>query len=105
MPKVFFEQPDGELQVVNADLGQSLMEAATAAMVSGIVAECGGSCSCGTCHVYVDAGWFDRLPKPGPIEMAMLEGTFEPTPLSRLSCQVKVTEDMDGLVLRVPSRQ
>ncbi|MBI2384271.1 MAG: 2Fe-2S iron-sulfur cluster binding domain-containing protein [Gammaproteobacteria bacterium] len=105
MPKIVFIQHTGESQTVEARPGQSVMEAATANMVRGIIGECGGSCSCATCHVYVDRDWFERLPAADTMELGMLEGAVEPGPLSRLSCQIKVTEDLDGLVARIPAGQ
>ncbi|HUP90791.1 MAG TPA: 2Fe-2S iron-sulfur cluster-binding protein [Solimonas sp.] len=105
MPKVTYIQPDGQSQVVDAKDGQSVMEAATGNMIRGIVGECGGSCSCATCHVYVDEAWFGKLPPPSETELAMLEGAVEPGPLSRLSCQIKASADTDGLVVRIPAGQ
>ena len=105
MPKITFIQHTGETKVVNASVGQSVMEAATGDMVPGIVGECGGSCSCATCHVYIDESWFGRLAPPDEMELGMLEGAVEPGPLSRLSCQIKVTEELDGLIARIPAGQ
>ena len=105
MPKITFIQPSGEEKVVDAPVGRSVMEAATGDMIPGIIGECGGSCSCATCHVYVDEAWFNRLPASDEMEQAMLEGAVEPGPLSRLSCQIKVTEEIDGLVVRIPAGQ
>ena len=105
MPGITFIQPDGTRQVVEASVGQSVMEAATGAMVRGIVGECGGSCSCATCHLYVEEPWLSQLPPPDEMEQGMLEGAVEPGPQSRLSCQIKVTESLDGLVARIPAGQ
>lgn len=105
MPKIIFVQPDGSQQTVQAEVGQSVMEAATANLVRGIVADCGGGCSCATCHVYVDPGWSARLQPADDIEQAMLEGAIEPDERSRLSCQLRMTEALDGLVLHVPAAQ
>lgn len=105
MPKIVFIQPDGSRQTVDASAGQSLMEAAVNHLVPGIVGECGGACSCATCHVYVDEAWYARLPPPDEMEQAMLEGAIEPGPLSRLGCQVKLDETLDGLVARIPAGQ
>lgn len=105
MPKLIFIQHTGEQQVVEADVGQTVMEAATGALVRGIVGECGGGCSCATCHVYVDAPWLAQLAPPDEMELGMLEGAVEPGPNSRLSCQIKVTEQLDGLIARIPAGQ
>ncbi len=105
MPKIFFVQHTGVSQEVDATPGQSVMEAATGAMVRGIVGECGGGCSCATCHVYVDEPWFSQLPPPDEMEQGMLEGAVEPGPKSRLSCQIKVTDAIDGLIARIPAGQ
>lgn len=105
MAKITFVQPDGSRQEVEARDGQSVMEAATGSLVRGIVGECGGSCSCATCHVYVDEDWYDKLPEKDEMEAAMLEGAVEPGPLSRLSCQIKASGAIDGLVVRIPKGQ
>lgn len=105
MPRIVFIQPDGQSQTVEASAGQSVMEAATGNLIPGIVGECGGSCSCATCHVYLDEAWYDRLTPPDEMEAGMLEGAIEPGPLSRLCCQIKVTEALDGLVARIPAGQ
>ncbi|MBX6373793.1 MAG: 2Fe-2S iron-sulfur cluster binding domain-containing protein [Acetobacteraceae bacterium] len=106
MPRITFIQPDGAERTLDLPVGTTLMLGATQNGVRGIVAECGGCCSCATCHVYVDEDWADRLPPPESGEDEMLFGTAaERLPNSRLSCQLTVTEDMDGLVVRVPDRQ
>lgn len=105
MVKLLFIQPEGESQSVDAEVGETVMEAAKKADVPGIEAECGGACACATCHVYVDAGWTEKTGKPEPMEEDMLDFAFDVRPESRLSCQIKVTEDLDGLTLRVPAKQ
>ncbi|HVT35622.1 MAG TPA: 2Fe-2S iron-sulfur cluster-binding protein [Nevskiaceae bacterium] len=105
MARLVFIQHDGATQEVQANAGQSVMEAATGAMVRGIVGECGGGCSCATCHVYVDEPWFSQLPPADDMEKGMLEGAVEPGPRSRLSCQIKVSDAIDGLVARIPKGQ
>jgi ferredoxin, 2Fe-2S len=105
MPKLTFVQASGESQVVDAQNGKSVMEAAVNNMVRGIIGECGGSCSCATCHVYVDEPWFGQLLPADPQEQGMLEGAIEPGPRSRLSCQIDVTDQLDGMVLRIPAGQ
>lgn len=105
MPRITFIDPAGAARVVEATTGQSVMEAAVGDMVPGIVGECGGCCSCATCHVYVDEAWYGRLAPPDELEQGMLEGAIEPGPRSRLSCQIKVTEDLDGLTVRIPAGQ
>ena len=101
MPTVTFIQPDGSREDVDAELGYSVMEAATLNNIAGIEAECGGACSCATCHVHVDPDWVGRLPEMEPMEDAMLEAANERGPTSRLSCQLQVTEELDGLVVTV----
>ena len=105
MPKIVFIQPDGSRQTVEATAGQSLMEAATSNLVRGIVGDCGGACSCATCHVYIDDAWFAKLPAADDIEMAMLDGAIDPAPNSRLGCQVVVSDALDGIVAHVPKAQ
>jgi ferredoxin, 2Fe-2S len=105
MPQITFIDPDGSSRTIDAETGLSVMEAAVAAEISGILATCGGSCSCATCHVYVDPEWFDRLPAPELEELDMLDTAHDLEPTSRLSCQLRVTEAIDGLLLRIPPRQ
>ncbi|WP_420428981.1 2Fe-2S iron-sulfur cluster-binding protein [Algiphilus sp.] len=105
MPQLHFLTPDGVTHTVEATVGQSVMAAATAAQVPGIVGECGGCCSCATCHVYIDAPWFEALGPLDEMETLMLEGAVEPLAHSRLCCQIEVTEDLDGMMLRIPAGQ
>lgn len=102
MAEVFFVTSDGERRTVSATVGRSLMDAAVKAGVSGILAECGGACACATCHVQLTDEWFGRLAEAAPLEVSMMEFLDEVTPTSRLSCQITVTEDMDGMVVTVP---
>ena len=106
MPKIVFIQADGREQSVQAVIGASVMQTAMGAGVPGIVAECGGSAMCATCHVYVDPSWLDQLQAPLANELEMLECTAaDRLDNSRLSCQIKASEALDGLVIRVPERQ
>jgi 2Fe-2S ferredoxin len=105
MAKITFIEPSGNAQTVEAEPGMTLMEAAVRNMVPGIDADCGGACACATCHVYVDPDWFDRVGERNDIEQDMLDFAFDVRENSRLSCQIKITEDMDGLVVRVPEKQ
>lgn len=106
MPDITFIHPDGSEQRFDASDGASVMQVAREAGVAGIVAECGGSAICATCHVYVDPAWLPRLPPPLPNELEMLECTAaERRPESRLSCQIKLTAATQGLMVRLPDRQ
>ena len=106
MPRIHLILPDGTTRTLDAPTGHGLMQVASSAGVPGIVAECGGSAMCATCHVYVDAAWVDKLAPPLANELAMLECTAtERTPQSRLSCQIKLDASLDGLVVRIPERQ
>jgi ferredoxin, 2Fe-2S len=106
MPTLTYILSDGSSRSVTAASGASLMEAAVRNNVKGIDAECGGCLSCATCHVYVDPGWFAKLPAPGDDELDMLGFVAaERRPTSRLSCQIEVTEALDGLVVHVPPTQ
>lgn len=105
MAKITFVQPDGSSQTVDAEPGMTVMEAAKRDVIPGIEAECGGACACATCHVYVDAAWSAKTGKPETMEEDMLDFAFDVRPESRLSCQIKVTPDLDGLVVRVPAKQ
>ena len=95
----------GPAAVVEARIGKSLMLAAKDGRVEGIEAICGGSMACGTCHVHVDPGWYDRLPSPSPEESEVLAFSADPSPTSRLSCQIVITEALDGLSVTVPESQ
>ena len=105
MPKVTFIQPDGSAETVEIALGWSVMEGAVRNLVPGIDADCGGACACATCHVYVDPAWVTALPPKSDMEEAMLDFAQTLKPNSRLSCQLRVTSEMDGLVVRVPENQ
>ncbi|MEY2872979.1 MAG: hypothetical protein RLZZ373_350 [Pseudomonadota bacterium] len=106
MPTIQFIQADGRTRELSTPEGTSAMQAAMGAGLPGIVAECGGSAMCATCHVYVDEAWVDRLPAPLANELELLECTAsERLPTSRLSCQIKVSAALDGLVLRLPPAQ
>jgi 2Fe-2S ferredoxin len=105
MAKITFIQPDGSAETVEAEPGMTVMETAKKAMIDGIEAECGGACACATCHVYVEESWREKVGPPSAMEEDMLDFAFEVKPSSRLSCQIKVTEELDGLVVRVPERQ
>ena len=105
MPKITYIDTDDSARTVEADIGSTVMETAINNDVPGILATCGGSCSCATCHVYVDAEWFDKL---GPLsleELDMLDTAHDLEPTSRLSCQIAITEEIDGLIVRTPPRQ
>jgi 2Fe-2S ferredoxin len=106
MPSVTYQHEDGSKETVNAPVGTSVMQAAVSNDVSGILAECGGAAACATCHVYVDEAWLDRLPAMGDDENDMLDCTAsERRPNSRLSCQIELSSDLDGLVVCMPETQ
>ncbi|WP_343314151.1 2Fe-2S iron-sulfur cluster-binding protein [Brucella sp. BE17] len=106
MTKIIFVSADGGNHTeVEADNGSSVMEVAIRNGIPGIDAECGGACACATCHVYVDDEWVERAGGPDPMEEDMLDFAYEVHPGSRLSCQLRVTDELDGLVVRVPERQ
>lgn len=106
MPTVHFIDHHAQRITVAARAGVSLMRAATDAGVAGIAADCGGTLTCATCHVYVAGVWAARLPAPAPDELAMLEMTAAPRrPESRLSCQIELTEALDGLEVGLPDTQ
>ena len=106
MPDITFIHPDGREEGFEAPEGVSVMQAATGYGIDGIVGECGGSAICATCHVIVDEAWADKLPPPEANELEMLECTAsERQPTSRLSCQIRLTAAMQGLVLRIPEDQ
>ncbi|HEU4381177.1 MAG TPA: 2Fe-2S iron-sulfur cluster-binding protein [Hyphomicrobiaceae bacterium] len=105
MAKITFIQPDGTRQEVVAEPGMTVMEAARKELVPGIEAECGGACSCATCHVYVDDAWREKVGQPSQMEEDMLDFAFDVRASSRLSCQIKVRDELDGLVVSVPEKQ
>jgi 2Fe-2S ferredoxin len=98
-------EPSGRERRLEARAGLSLMEAALAAGVAGIDADCGGAAACATCHVHVDPAWRGRLPPPSEAEEAMLEFVSAPAPGSRLACQIRLSAALDGLVARVAPQQ
>ena len=105
MPKITFIEHDGTEHTVDGEVGLSVMRAAIDNLVPGIDADCGGECSCATCHVYVDPGWMEKVGQPSDREESMLDLNPERESNSRLSCQIPVTEDIDGLVVTVPEFQ
>lgn len=105
MTKITFIQPDGEGQTVEVENGLTVMEAAKLNDVTGIEAECGGACACATCHVYVDNAWREKAGKPSEMEEDMLDFAFDVREESRLSCQIKISDALDGLIVRVPEKQ
>jgi 2Fe-2S ferredoxin len=105
MPKITYIEHDGTSRIVDAETGTTVMEAAIRNGVPGIEAECGGACSCATCHVHVDDGWTEKVGKPAPMEEDMLDFAFDVRPTSRLSCQIKVTDELDGLIVHTPEQQ
>jgi len=105
MPVINYISADGAINEIEVASGSSVMQGAVDNMIDGIVAECGGSCSCATCHCYVDDAWIEKVPAPSETEKDMLECVLEPQPNSRLSCQIEVTDDLDGLVVRLPESQ
>ena len=105
MAKITFTQPDGSNQVVDADAGMTVMEAAKKNLVPGIEAECGGACACATCHVYVDDAWREKVGPPSEMEEDMLDFAFDVKDSSRLSCQIKISDAINGLRVHVPEKQ
>ncbi|HSI42698.1 MAG TPA: 2Fe-2S iron-sulfur cluster-binding protein [Xanthobacteraceae bacterium] len=105
MPKITYIDAAGTARSVEAPLGSTVMEAAIRNNVPGIDAECGGACACATCHVYIEPDWTAAVGEPGPMEEDMLDFATDVKPNSRLSCQVKVTAALDGLVVRTPEHQ
>ena len=105
MVKITFIDPEGSARIVEAEEGSTVMENAVRNAVPGIEAECGGACACATCHVYVDEAWTEVVGPPEPMEEDMLDFAFEVRPSSRLSCQIRVRPELDGLVVRTPKDQ
>jgi 2Fe-2S ferredoxin len=105
MTRLTFKDASGEARTVDAQIGSTVMEAALRNDIPGIVAECGGACACATCHVYVDEDWMDKVGPASQMEEDMLDFAFEVRPTSRLSCQIKVSDELDGLIVTTPDKQ
>jgi ferredoxin, 2Fe-2S len=105
MAKITYREFGGKEHVIEAAPGSSVMEGAVHNNIRGVIAECGGCCSCATCHVYVDPAWIEKLDEKSEEETAMLEAVCDPRPNSRLACQIKVSERLDGLIVQLPEKQ
>jgi 2Fe-2S ferredoxin len=105
MPKITYIDTDGTSRTIDAEIGSTVMETAIKQGVPGIEAECGGACACATCHVYVEETWLPIVGQPSPMEEDMLDFGYDVRSNSRLSCQIKVTPEIDGLIVRTPERQ
>ena len=105
MAKITFINHDGTTHEVTAQIGSTVMENAIKNSIPGIEAECGGACACATCHVYIHDDWAEIVGQPDVMEEDMLDFAWEMQPNSRLSCQIKVSEELDGLVVTVPEKQ
>jgi ferredoxin, 2Fe-2S len=105
MAKITYIDANGTARTIDAEIGATVMETAIKNDVPGIEAECGGACACATCHVYVDEEWREKTGGPSPMEEDMLDFGYDVRENSRLSCQIKVSEELDGLVVRTPERQ
>lgn len=106
MAQITYVEHNGKEHLVDVPAGMTVMEGARDNGVPGIDADCGGACACSTCHVYVDTAWVEKLPAMDPMEEDMLDFAYEPDPSrSRLTCQIKVTDDLDGLKVFLPEKQ
>ena len=105
MPKITYISHDGEKNTVEVAVGLSVMEGAIQNNIEGIDADCGGSMACATCHVYVPDKWSDKIDRPQDAEQDMIDMAYEPKKNSRLSCQIIVTNELDGLEVNTPSKQ
>ena len=105
MPKINYIDHDGNTRTFEGDVGSTVMETAVKNQVPGIEADCGGACACATCHVYVDPAWTKIAGSPSEMEEDMLDFAFDVQDNSRLSCQIKVSDELDGLIVRTPERQ
>ena len=105
MPKITYIEYNGKTHTIDVGKGLSVMEGAVQNNISGIDADCGGGMACATCHVYVKEEWFDKLPKKEDGEEDMLDMAYEPKKNSRLSCQLTVSEELEGLIVKLPEKQ
>ncbi|GAA6194284.1 2Fe-2S ferredoxin [Phaeobacter gallaeciensis] len=106
MVKITYIEFDGASHTVDVAMGASVMEGARDNNIPGIEADCGGACACSTCHVYVDPSWFEKMPPMDEMEQDMLDFAHEPNPQrSRLTCQIKVSNALEGLIVQMPEKQ
>ena len=105
MPKITYNDTTGNSKTIEVDNGLTVMEGAIQNEIPGIDADCGGSMACATCHVYVEEKWLDKIPKAEDAEVDMIDMAYEPKSNSRLSCQIIVNEELDGLVVKTPLKQ
>ena len=105
MPKVVYITGDGERHEVEVENGYSVMEGAINNNIDGIVAECGGACACATCHAYIDEAWFGKLAEMDDMEDSMLDAAYERKDNSRLTCQIEISDELDGLVVHVADNE
>ena len=105
MPTIVFIMPDGTRKEVEVEKGYSVMVGAINNNIVGIVADCGGACACATCHSYVDEAWLDKLAPMDDMEDSMLDAAFERKDNSRLTCQIEVSDELDGLVIHVADNE
>jgi 2Fe-2S ferredoxin len=105
MVQITFIDSGGTTRTVEGEAGSTVMETAIKNSVPEIEAECGGACACSTCHVYIDEAWREKVGEPSPMEEDMLDFAYNVQPNSRLSCQIKLRDDLNGLIVRTPDRQ
>ena len=105
MTKIIYNTHDNKTQTIDVQNGLTVMEGAVQNDIPGIDADCGGGMACATCHVYVKEDWFNKLPKKEEGEEDMIDMAFEPNKFSRLSCQITVSDSLDGLVVELPTKQ
>jgi len=105
MPKITYKDKDGESKTIEVENGLSVMEGAIQNDIPGIDADCGGAMACATCHVYVEEKWLDKLPKTEEAEVDMIDMAHEPKKNSRLSCQLIITDELEGLIVTTPEKQ
>ena len=105
MAKITYIEHNGKSHTVEVKNDLTVMEGAVENNIPGIDADCGGACACATCHVYIDPEWFDKIPEIESAEEDMLDVAFKPNKFSRLGCQITVSDDLDGLVVKMPSQQ
>ncbi len=105
MPKITYQDNQGNSKIIEVENGLSVMEGAVQNDIPGIDADCGGSMACATCHVYVEEKWLDKLPKAEEAEVDMIDMAYEPKKNSRLSCQLIVSSDLEGLIVTTPAKQ
>ena len=105
MPKIIYITQEKSKHEIDVDNGYTVMEGAVNNNIDGIPAECGGACACATCHAYIDSSWLDKIPEMDEMEDSMLDAAFERKDNSRLTCQIEVSDELDGMIVKIAENE